>query len=67
LERGVTSLEGTGMYTGEVHNVLLCAATKAQLTHLKTIVHQTDPQAFVVVGPAEEVLGKGFKGFDIPS
>lgn len=67
LGRGVTAVEGTGMYTGAVHHVLLCAASRVQLAHLKTIVHQVDPQAFVVVGLVEEVLGRGFKEVPIPS
>jgi uncharacterized membrane protein len=67
LGRGVTALEGTGMYTGETRNVLLCAMTGVQVPHLKEIVGQTDPDAFVIVSPAEEVRGRGFLPFEPPS
>jgi hypothetical protein len=60
LNRGVTSLPGTGMYTGKSHSVLLCALTVTEANHLKTVVSATDPQAFVIVSPAQEILGRGF-------
>jgi uncharacterized membrane protein len=60
LKRGVTALSGTGMYTGQTHAVLLCALTVTEVAHLKAVVNAEDPQAFIVVTPAQEVLGKGF-------
>lgn len=66
LERGVTALEGIGMYTGETRNVLLCAVTDVQVPHLEDIVGRVDPEAFVVVSPAGEVRGKGFRPFEPP-
>ncbi len=67
LGRGVTSLEGTGMYTGKAKNVLLCAVTDVQVPHLKDIVYQADPEAFIIVSAAEEVRGGGFRPFEPPS
>jgi uncharacterized membrane protein len=60
LNRGVTSLSGTGMYTGKSHSVLLCALTVTEANHLKAVVSASDPQAFVIVSPAQEILGRGF-------
>jgi len=59
LKRGVTSLAATGMYTGEATSVLLCTTHPAQVPQLKAVVHAIDPDAFVVVNPAQEVVGKG--------
>ena len=67
LGRGVTALEGTGMYTSEARDVLLCAVTEVQVPHLQEIVRRADPEAFVIVSPAEEVRGKGFRPFEAPS
>jgi hypothetical protein len=67
LERGVTALKGTGMYTGEARDVLLCAVTEIQVPHLKKIVCRIDPKAFVVVSPTESVQGWGFRPFEAPS
>lgn len=61
MRRGVTELSGTGMYTDRHHPVLLCALTVTEVQHLKAVVHAEDPNAFVVVLPAQEVLGSGFQ------
>jgi hypothetical protein len=60
LKRGVTAISGTGMYTGKSHSVLLCALTVTEVNHLKNLVNSADPQAFVIVSPAQEILGRGF-------
>jgi uncharacterized membrane protein len=60
LKRGVTALEGKGMYTGAAHSILMCALTITEVNHLKKVVNDTDPNAFVIVTPAQEVLGRGF-------
>jgi uncharacterized membrane protein len=61
LRRGVTRLEGTGAYTGESHPVLLVALTVTEVSHLKALVSEVDPAAFVIVMPAQEILGRGFQ------
>jgi uncharacterized membrane-anchored protein YitT (DUF2179 family) len=63
MERGVTILEGTGAYTGAPRPVLYCVVTRSEVQQLKTIVHEIDPNAFMVVGAAHEALGEGFKPF----
>ncbi|MBC7878896.1 MAG: YitT family protein [Anaerolineales bacterium] len=61
LERGVTVLDGTGAYTGTSRPVLYCVIMRAEVATLKAIVHETDPQAFMVIGVAHEALGEGFR------
>jgi len=60
MNRGVTALPGTGMYTGKSHTVLFCALTVTEVPQLKALVSEIDQKAFVVVMPAQEILGKGF-------
>jgi uncharacterized membrane-anchored protein YitT (DUF2179 family) len=60
LNRGVTALNGEGMYTGRSKKVLLCVLARKQIPLLKSIVLEIDPEAFVIVGEAREVLGEGF-------
>jgi len=60
LGRGVTSLAGKGMYTGQERSVLICALTVTEVHNLKFAVHKEDPNAFVVVSAAQEILGRGF-------
>ncbi|GAB4547970.1 MAG: YitT family protein [Anaerolineales bacterium] len=61
LVRGVTVLDGTGAYTGEYRPVLYCVINRAEVATLKDIVHEIDPEAFMVIGVAHEALGEGFK------
>ena len=60
MERGVTSLEGHGVYTGNKKNVLLCVVAKNEIVRLKEIVSEMDKSAFVIVKEVREVLGEGF-------
>lgn len=60
LKRGMTALPGKGMYTGKKHTVLICAVTVTEVNNLKMAVALEDPNAFVVVSPAQEILGRGF-------
>jgi len=61
LQRGVTYLEGRGAYTGNSRPVLYCVVSRAEVAALKTIVHEIDPDAFMVIGVAHEALGEGFR------
>ena len=61
LRRGVTKIDGTGMYTGQAHPVLVVALTVTEVNHLKALASKIDPAAFVIVMPAREVLGRGFQ------
>lgn len=60
LGRGVTALTGKGMYTGQERSVLICALTVTEVHNLKHAVAKEDPNAFVVVSAAQEILGRGF-------
>ncbi len=61
LQRGVTLWQGTGMYSGQERQILFCTVSRAEVNPIKAIVHEADPQAFVVIGEAYEALGEGFK------
>ncbi len=61
LVRGVTMWTGTGMYSGEARTILFCAVSRGEVHQLKSIIHEADPAAFVVIGQAHEALGEGFR------
>ncbi|MCC6188606.1 MAG: DUF2270 domain-containing protein [Anaerolineales bacterium] len=61
LHRGVTALRGRGMYTQQERDVLLVAVTVTEMSQLKALVSAEDPNAFMMVSPAREVLGRGFQ------
>lgn len=64
LDRGVTALNGTGMYTGKDKRVLYCILQRGQLPLLKALVKKIDPSAFIILGDVTEVLGEGFKTYE---
>ena len=61
LDRGVTILQGQGGYSHTQKNVLMCAFKQRQIVRLKQMVTDIDPGAFLIVCPAFEVLGDGFR------
>lgn len=61
LQRGVTILNGTGAYTQTPQSMLVCAVSRRQLSHMKQLIRMHDPDAFIIVTEAREVLGRGFK------
>ena len=60
LRRGVTAMQGKGMYTGAERSILMCALTVTEVHNLKSGVAKEDPKAVVIVSPAQEILGGGF-------
>lgn len=61
VELGVTYLNGEGAYTGDPKRVILCVARKQLAPKIRDIVKTEDETAFLIVTPASEVLGEGFK------
>ena len=60
LDRGATFLHGEGSYSHTPTKVVLAAVKKQQLTELKELVTAIDPNAFIIVQEAHQVLGDGF-------
>ena len=60
LERGATFLYGQGTYSRTDTKVVLTAVKKQQLAELKDLVVAIDPDAFIIVQEAHQVLGDGF-------
>lgn len=60
LHRGSTFLHGEGSYSHKDTMVVLTAVKKHQLAEMKEIVTQEDPDAFIIVQEAHQVLGDGF-------
>ncbi len=64
LHRGVTCLNGYGVYSGKPTCVLLTAVRRREMPILRNLIYEFDPNAFVIVGDARQVLGRGFINFD---
>ena len=64
LEMGITLLDGTGGFSGDRKKVILCAFKRHQVAVVKSLVTAIDPNAFIIVCQAHEVLGEGFGIYD---
>jgi uncharacterized membrane protein len=65
LKRGVTALHGAGMHSQQERDVLIVAATISEIAGIKAAVKVEDPNAFMIVMPAQEVMGRGFQPLEI--
>ena len=63
LDRGATFLHAEGSYSGKPTKVVLAAIRKQQLAELKELAVEIDPDAFIVVQEAHQVLGEGFSRY----
>lgn len=63
LDRGATFLNGEGSYSGNQTKVVLTAVKRQQLADLKRLVVEIDPDAFIIVQEAHQVLGDGFSRY----
>ena len=63
LDRGATYLHGEGTYTHNPTKVVLTAVKKQQVAELKELVTEIDPNAFIIVQEAHQVLGDGFSRY----
>ncbi|AKG04421.1 MULTISPECIES: YitT family protein [Salimicrobium] len=60
MDRGVTTLEGRGTFTGEKRDVLYCIIGRLEIVRMKQIIETIDPHAFVAVSHVHDVIGEGF-------
>ena len=63
LDRGATFLKGEGSYSRKETKVILTAVKRQQLAELKALVVSVDPDAFIIVQEAHQVLGDGFSRY----
>lgn len=59
-DRGATFLDAHGAYSGKPTAVLMCVVRVWEYHHIKEIVYEEDPSAFVIATEAEHILGEGF-------
>lgn len=65
LHRGVTAIEGKGMYQNTARTVLVCVVRRRQISTCKQLIKQVDPTAFAYSLGVMEVIGKGFRNIEI--
>ena len=61
LERGSTLLKGTGSYSKDEKDVVMCACNNKEMYVLRKLIKEIDKDAFLVIMESNEVVGEGFK------
>ncbi|GAA0770945.1 YitT family protein [Clostridium subterminale] len=60
LNRGITSINGKGVYTGKSKDILYIVCSTEELIELQRIVKEVDKEAFIIINDVREVVGRGF-------
>ena len=60
VDRGVTLLNGEGGYLGNETKLVLTVISNRELIKVEKLIHQIDPECFMVVSRVSEVRGRGF-------
>lgn len=61
LERGGTFLKGEGMFTGEEKQIIYTVVSRREVAILEEYISKIDPEAFITIMDAKEILGEGFQ------
>lgn len=61
LGRGATALRSRGVYRNIEREVILTVVSVKEVEYLKEKVKEIDPEAFVVISNAYEIVGRGFR------
>lgn len=60
IVRGATMIQAEGAYSRDPKKVVLCAIKEHQYPEVKRLIKQIDPNAFLMVNDAHDILGSGF-------
>ena len=60
IPRGSTGLKARGMYSKEDKEMLFTVVSQKEISKLREIIYEIDPNAFVTIADVREVLGEGF-------
>lgn len=60
MDRGVTGISATGMYSNKDKKMLFCVVSKKEIVKITEIAQRIDPKSFVIVSDVREVMGEGF-------
>ena len=64
IHRGGTIIKGNGMYNGAEKHIIFTVVNRRELAMVEEYINQIDPNAFLTVINANEILGQGFKSLN---
>ena len=56
LDRGSTIIKGTGSYTGQEKDIVMCASNNKEMYTIKRLARQVDPKSFTIIMESNEVV-----------
>lgn len=59
--RGITQLDAVGYYSNEKKCAIYFVANRFQISKIKSLIHKTDPAAFITISEVSDVLGTSIK------
>jgi len=65
LNKGATIFDSLGAYTRQKKPTIMCAVRRNQYVRLKRFIATIDPNAFIIITSANEIVGSGFKSNDL--
>lgn len=65
LDRGGTYLDGEGMYTGDRKRIIYTVVSRREVAILEEFISKIDPDAFITIMDAKEILGEGFQNLKV--
>lgn len=63
LNRGGTIIKASGMYSENSKDMIFVVVSRNQLPIIKHNINNIDPESFITIVNANEIMGKGFKPF----
>lgn len=60
INRGITSINGKGLYTGQEKDILFIVCSTEELIEIQKLVREVDDKAFITITDVREVMGRGF-------
>ncbi len=64
IGHGTTFIKAQGGYSKQNKRMLMCVVSNKQIVKLKECVAEIDPNSFIIIADAREVLGQGFIEID---
>jgi len=64
IHRGGTMIKGNGMYNGAEKQIIFTVVNRRELAMIEEYINKIDPNAFLTVINANEILGQGFKSLN---
>ena len=58
FEVGATKLKGEGGYSGRDKTIVYFVVNRFQVPRMKTIVHEVDPQAYIIISEVADVFSQ---------